>query len=129
MKAITLLFCISISVQAGAQAKSKNYPLVNFAELATTTGDTIRLKAFVLNVYECPPCPPGMICKPCLGNHVMVVEKRPVDIMKIPLEDRLRIFADQPKRMTAGKQYMFTVTYRNKKTSTNELQLISFAKR
>jgi hypothetical protein len=129
MKTIILLLCIFLSIQPLAQTKSNKYPLVDFKDLAKATSDTVQLKAFVMDAYECPPCPPGMICKPCVGDHIMVVEKKRVDILKIPLEDRVRIFAHQPKRLTIGKLYTFTITFRNKKEKFDNYELVSFTER
>jgi hypothetical protein len=130
MKTITLLFCSLLSAICAAGQASTKYPLVTFEALGKTASDTVRLKAYVLDVYQCPPCPPGMICKPCMENHFTVVEKKPADIMKIPLEDRVRIFTDQPKALKIGKPYTFTVRFRNKKASPKDnLELISYTPR
>lgn len=105
----------------------KKYPLVKFADLETTTSDTIRLKGFVLDVYQCPPCPPGAICKPCIENNISVVEDKPQDISKIPLEKRVRLFTVNHKGFEVGKEYLFVVTFRNRKSSPKDnLSLISF---
>jgi hypothetical protein len=127
MKIIPLWFFTSvINIQAVAQAATKKYQIVNFDKLAETSNDTVRLKAYVLDVYRCPPCPPGAICKPCMENYFTVVEQKPVDIMKIPLGNRIRIFTNKSNDLTVGKQYIFTITFRNKKTSPSDnLELIS----
>jgi len=122
----TFFFALCLLIIAWGQKNEKTYPLLSFSKLSMATADTVQLKAYVLDVYQCPPCPPGMTCKPCIENHFTVVEKKPVDIMKIPLEDRVRIFTDQPKGLVVGKRYLFTVSFRNKKVSPKDnLELIS----
>lgn len=102
----------------------KKYPLVGFADLETTTSDTIRLNGFVLDVYQCPPCPPGAICKPCMENHISVTENKPGDITKISLEKRVRIFTFNQNGFDVGKKYQFTIAFQNKKSKDN-IRLIS----
>lgn len=105
----------------------KKYPQVRIADLEKSSPDTVELRAYVLDVYHCPPCPPGAICKPCIEDNISVVEDKPTDITKIPLEKRVRIFIANQKGFEAGKQYLFVVKFRNKKSSPKDnLMLISF---
>jgi hypothetical protein len=125
MKATSItLVILFVSVISWGQ---KKYPQVRIADLEKNSADTVELKAFVLDVYHCPPCPPGAICKPCIENNISVVEDKPDDITKIPLEKRVRIFISNQKEFEMGKHYLFVVTFRNKKSSPKDnLTLISF---
>ncbi|MBS1509129.1 MAG: hypothetical protein JSS79_20995 [Bacteroidetes bacterium] len=105
----------------------KKYPLMKFADLQTATSDTIQLKGYILDVYQCPPCPPGAICKPCIENNISVVEDKPKDIAKIPSEKRVRLFTANQRGFEVSKEYLFVVTFRNKKSNAGDnLSLISF---
>jgi len=126
MRSIVLLFSMFLTTIAFCQ-KQNSYPLVHVEQLSKAPADTIRLKAYVLDVYTCPPCPPGMICKPCTGNHVTIAEEKPKDMMKISSDKRIRIFTENPKGLTPGKRYVFTLRFKNKKASpVDNLELISF---
>jgi hypothetical protein len=37
---------------------------------------TVRVKAFLLDVYNCPKCPKGAQCKPCSAPHFWVSDRK-----------------------------------------------------
>lgn len=121
---VILWIALFLTTRGYSQGKS---PLVHISTLNLAKSDTVRLKGYVFDIYVCPPCPVGAQCKPCMENHFTVVEKRPSDPFKVPLESRLRIFTSRPDSLKVGKRYMFTVQFRNKKTSpADNVTLISF---
>jgi len=83
--------------------------------------------AFVIQTYKCPPCPPNAMCKPCLGDHIVVTDN--IDKKDPALIKRLRIFTDKPEQFKLKKKYSFTVRTRGKTASGHaleEVDLISF---
>jgi hypothetical protein len=124
---ILLLSIILCATPILAQKAGRKYPWVKIETLDKATSDTVRLKAYVFDIYKCPPCPEGAQCKPCMENHLTVVEDRPVDPMKVPLNGRLFIFTEQEVSLETGKRYAFTVKFRNRKVSSSgNVTLISF---
>jgi hypothetical protein len=113
-------------IQDGAQTPPRQ---LTFGDLKRN--DSIRgpfiVAGFVIQIYKCPPCPPGAICKPCLGDHIVVTDNmNEKDAASI---QRLRIFTDKPEQFELNKKYSFTVKTRGKTTSSHpieEVTLISF---
>jgi hypothetical protein len=35
---------------------------------------TAELAGYVVEKYACPPCPPGAMCKPCMGDSVPIAD-------------------------------------------------------
>ena len=104
-------------------------PRLTFSDLKRNNSikGTFIVVAFVIQTYKCPPCPPNAMCKPCIGDHLVVTdnvdEKDPVRIQ------RLRIFTDKPEQFELKKKYSFTVKVRGKVPSGRAIQdvdLISF---
>ena len=122
-----LLCAMLVPVCGFSQKKPKDYPLVKISMLHKANSDTVRMKAFVLDIYVCPPCPPGMICKPCIENNFMAVDEKPVDPMKIPLEKKLRVMTQRPDSLTIGKRYLFTLRFKSRKDGkAGDLEMVSF---
>jgi hypothetical protein len=104
-------------------------PRLTFSDLKRN--DAIKgefiVVGFVIQTYKCPPCPPNAMCKPCLGDHIVVTdhpdEKDPARIQ------RLRIFTDKPEQFKLQQKYSFTVTPRGQTAPGHALEavdLISF---
>lgn len=36
--------------------------------------ESYLVKGFVTDTYECPPCPPGAMCKPCAPPHIRLAD-------------------------------------------------------
>jgi hypothetical protein len=89
-------------------------PLITFAGLQKSDLDKgpFRIEGFVMQVYKCRPCPEGAVCKPCLGDHIVITdnlrEKDPA------LIKRLRIFNKKPDDFAVGKKFSFLVKVRGK---------------
>lgn len=86
--------------------KKNNFKTIKISELNANTPDTCYLTAYVINVYKCPPCPPGMICKPCIENHLDVAEDSKT------IHPELWIITDAPDKYKPKKQYTFLVKLR-----------------
>jgi hypothetical protein len=124
----TLLFFLSILLTGTtvAQKSGKSYPRVRFENLEKSTADTVRIKAYVLDIYVCPPCPKGAQCKPCIENNLTIVEEKPVNPFKVT--KRLRVFTQRPDSLKVGKQYLFTIAFRDKAKSPADNATLVFFK-
>lgn len=122
------IFWIVVMMALQVQSQSKHrIPLVHIKKLDRSKADTVRIKAYVFDIYVCPPCPKGAQCKPCMENNLTAVEEEPVDPQQVSLESRLRIFMTHPDSLKVGKRYIFTVRFRNKKVSPlDNVDLLSF---
>ena len=86
-----------------------------------------KIEGYVIQTYKCPPCPPRMQCKPCIGNHIVVTDN--VEEKNAALIKRLRIFTDKPEQFELKKMYSFVVKVRGKVReghAIEEVDLISF---
>lgn len=84
-------------------------PLLTFDDLKKNDGieGPFRIQGYVLDVYKCPPCPPGAVCKPCTPDNVVITDTAdPKDLSKI---NRLRIVTDKPDQFEQKKKYSFMV--------------------
>ena len=124
----TWLLCTLLApIQGFSQKPSKAYPLVQVSTLNKSKSDTVRMKAYVLDIDVCPPCPEGAICKPCIGNHFTAVDEKPVDPTKIPWERKLRVFTQRPDSLKTGKRYLFTLRFKSRKAGiAGDLEMVSF---
>lgn len=104
-------------------------PRLTFSDLKKN--DSIKgafiIVGVVIQTYKCPPCPPNAMCKPCLGDHIVVTdhpdEKDPLLIR------RLRIFTGKPAQFELKQEYSFTVRPRGQTAPGHPLEavdLISF---
>jgi hypothetical protein len=66
------------------------------------------LLAYVIDVYVCPPCPPGTECKPCIPDNITIADNPPragipggVDGEKL----RVYITSEEAANLVIGKRY------------------------
>jgi hypothetical protein len=118
MKWVFLLFALILSFPVMSQ-REKNYPLLLIRDLSKSKADTFRVRATVTSIATCPPCPKGAMCKPCLGNHITVMNNN--DSLRI----QLVVFTDNPDQFARGRIYQFTLSMRNK-AKHEDAELVSF---
>lgn len=102
---------------SGGQPSKRSYPQhLNLPVLAirdlkrgNVNQDQFNTRGYVKSIYECPPCPKGAQCKPCLGDHIIITETEPVENGPTDQDDRLLIFAKDPAQFKTGKRYLFSV--------------------
>jgi hypothetical protein len=104
-------------------------PRLTFSDLKRNDSikGTFIVVAFVIQTYKCPPCPPNAMCKPCLGDHIVVTDN--VDEKDPARIQRLHIFTDKPEQFELKKKYSFTVRPRGKTApghAIENVELISF---
>jgi hypothetical protein len=111
-QALLILFVLGILLAPATFALAQEMarpPLLTFDDLGKNDGidGPFRIEGYVLDIYKCPPCPPGTMCKPCIPDNVVITDTaNPKDLSKI---NRLRIFTDKPEQFKQKKKYSFTV--------------------
>jgi hypothetical protein len=113
MKQVLLLLLVLATLLGPATLTlgqdSTKPPLLTFDDLKKNDGidGPFRIEGYLLDVYKCPPCPPGSMCKPCIPDNVVITDSaEPKDLSKI---NRLRIFTDKPDQFEQKTKYSFTV--------------------
>lgn len=84
-------------------------PLLTFEDLKKNDGieGQFRIEGYVIDIYKCPPCPPGAMCKPCIPDNIVITDAADEkDLSKI---NRVRIFTDKTKQFELKKKYSFVV--------------------
>lgn len=71
-------------------------------------GQEVIIRAHVVDVYQCPPCPKGMACKPCSEPHFWIADRPNVE------RDKALMVVDLPEKkpkVEVGKRYLFSGTF------------------
>jgi hypothetical protein len=82
--------------------------------IKTTLNQQVRVKGYLLEVYECPPCPKGTTCKTCDKPHLWLADRA-----NSPKEEAMMVAVlpkEDPKTkkkvgFDVGQQYFFTGTF------------------
>ena len=124
-----LSFSQASAVSAFQETTQTPPPRLTFRDLKRNDSikGTFIVVGFVIQTYKCPPCPPKAMCKPCLGDHLVVTDN--VDEKDPARIQRLWIFTDKPGQFELKKKYSFTVRVRGKTAPGHpleEVDLISF---
>ncbi len=111
------------------QDSTRKPPQVTFEDLQKNDGieGPFRIEGYVKNIYRCPPCPPGAMCKPCIPDNIDVTDN--LDEKDPALIRRLRIFTDKPEKFELKKKYSFVVKVKGqtpKGRAIENVDLISF---
>jgi hypothetical protein len=88
-----------------------NFPSVTFKELkdGDVKQEQFNVEGYVADVYECPPCPRGAMCKPCIPDYMDITETKDPSKNPAPPEERLRVFVKNPTQFEKGKRYLLSV--------------------
>ncbi len=70
-------------------------------------GNKVKVKAYLLEVYQCPVCPKNQNCKPCDEPHMFVADEASAPKDKAMLVVEQRAFKAREPKITVGKQYVF----------------------
>jgi hypothetical protein len=92
------------------------------------------IEGVITRVVPCPPCPEGAMCKPCVGDHVIVSDgpEAPESHSRLDAGDVI-VFVPQPalmRRLTVGQRHQLTVLIRPVKTTAlpiNDVELIELS--
>ena len=109
----TILFALICLLPAplGHQDPVQQPPLLTFNDLKRDDlAGPFRIEGCVIESYKCPVCPRGAMCKPCIGDHVVITDN--VDEKDPALIKRLWIFNGKPEQFELKKRYLFLVKVR-----------------
>jgi len=88
------------------------------------TPEQFNIEGYVRSVYECPPCPKGAQCKPCLGDHIIIAESRNARNTPGDPEAHLLIFSTNPTQFKTGKRYLFSAKVRGRIREGEKLEQV-----
>ncbi|MFA6432339.1 MAG: hypothetical protein WCV82_00775 [Candidatus Paceibacterota bacterium] len=106
----------------------QSYSIHELKEKSLQPG-SYNTEGYVVKRYECPPCPAGAQCKPCMRNNIVISENN------IPLKTynlsntELVIFVDYSQRFEIGKKYRFSIKLLDSNTTDeaiNDVELVGF---
>jgi hypothetical protein len=132
-KTLTILFTVVCLVPALAFSQDRTSaskpPLLTFDDLQKndSIAGSFRIVGYVIDIYKCPPCPPGAMCKPCIPDNLVVTDN--IDEKDFSKIKRLRISTEKPEQFELKKKYTFTVKVKGKVPPGRPIQdvdLISF---
>ena len=104
MKRSILLWCCLLPLDCYADVLS----VAQFRQLAPTSGEH-EISGYIAKRYRCPLCPAGAVCKPCMGNNVLVSQANELHTSYPSAGEFLVVFTDAPERLSIGKKYSLTV--------------------
>ncbi|MFP2931026.1 hypothetical protein ACLESO_38705, partial [Pyxidicoccus sp. 3LG] len=92
------------------------------------------IEGYVTRVAPCPPCPKGAVCKPCLGEHVVVSDgqKAPGSYDQLGAGDVI-VFVPRSalmRRLEVGQKHRLTVLIRPMQSTAlpiNDVELIDLS--
>lgn len=73
MRFIFLILLMLLPYSTTAEETKKEYSIAEFKSTFRPEG-TYTIRAYVAEVFECPPCPTGALCEPC--NDVIVLSDK-----------------------------------------------------
>jgi hypothetical protein len=77
-------------------------------EKAKTLGTEVKVKGFLLELYQCPVCPKGQTCKACDQPHFFLGDKPDTKKEKALMVVDYLGQKQKPPALTVGKQYEVT---------------------
>lgn len=89
---------------------------------------TYETEGFVGYIYTCPSCPPEGVCKPCMGNNIVITEdNKTFDGYNYLTDKELIVFTDESQALEKGIKYKFLIQVLDVKTvdqALNNIKLI-----
>lgn len=90
---------------------------------------TYNTEGYVVKRYECPPCPPGAQCKPCMKDNIVISENNKLLDTYTLTNSEIIVFANNPKQFELGKKYSFSVKLLDSKSTNepiNDIELVGY---
>jgi hypothetical protein len=78
---------------------------------ATTINQKVKVKGYLLEVYQCPVCPKGQTCKLCDQPHFFLGDKPDTKKEKALMVVDYLMPKAKPPALTVGKQYEIEGTF------------------
>lgn len=107
------------------------FEMIKISELKRRKPATgyFNIEGYLVKIYKCPPCPPGVNCKPCMGDNIVVSELDQLKESYDLTEKDLIIFVTNPDQFIRGKRYYFSFGVTDRRTTNealNDLNLIGY---
>lgn len=74
-------------------------------------GQQVKVKAYLLEMYQCPTCPKGQTCKPCDQPHFFLIDEPNGKKDKSLMVADYRFPKAKDPKVTVGKQYVVEGTF------------------
>ena len=91
---------------------------------------TYQTEGYVIQKYDCPPCPENAMCKPCMGARIVISEAAKEIAQDGQLTEKdLIVFVEDTALVELGKKYRFLLQVLDVKTTqqpVNNVKLIYF---
>ena len=87
------------------------------------------VEGYVVKIYNCPPCPVGAVCKPCMEDNIVISDQRKLLETYKLTENEMIIFAKNITQFKLGKKYRFLVKILTTRSTTepiNDIVLIDY---
>ena len=114
---LALLMVVWVCLPVSAQERPEP-PVYRISELNTLNPayGTYEVSGFVVKVYECPVCPEGAQCKPCMPDHIVIAERRSRFAEYMLTNKEMIVFVDDPSVFKVNRRYRFLIQILNVKT-------------
>lgn len=101
---------------------------INEVKIQKPKSGFFGIEGYVAKIYECPPCPPDSVCKPCMREHLVISEKKKI-LKNYPIaKTDLIVFTNNSRSFEIGKKYNFIVMATDKKTTgeaINDFEIVN----
>lgn len=126
-----LVLMMTFSAPAAASEPVPGRPVYSISELngMNPRFGTYEVLGYVVKIYECPPCPEGAQCKPCMADHIVVAEHRSRFAEYVLTDREMIVFTDNNPDLHVNRKYRFLIQIMNVKTTDqilNNPKLIYF---
>jgi len=105
------LYTSHASVVPKTYPESSPFPLHTISDLYAkniSTG-TYNTEGYIVFIYNCPPCPKRVTCKPCFDDHIVLSENnQPIETIGAS-ETKLILPVKSPKQFHLGQKYRFSI--------------------
>jgi hypothetical protein len=133
---LTLLILTACAVQniptSTTTQTSDERPSMTVAQFKLGDTQQASVDAFVVKVYTCPPCPAGAMCKPCMGDNIVISDDQKQMGTYTLTDNDIIVFTDKTKDFTTGKKYTFTIRLTDSKSTMdtiNDVELVDYSPR
>jgi hypothetical protein len=119
----------STSASSQAQPDDGSLSVTQLRASNPRPASTHRLRGFVVKRYACPPCPPNALCKPCMGNNIVLSDDdEPHELYDLDERDVI-VFTDTPMSFALGAQLTIEVRVLDRQSSNKGIADLELVKR
>lgn len=113
---LLVMCCLTVPAYAQDRPEPPVYGVSELNALNPSYG-TFEVAGYVVKIYECPECPPGAQCKPCMPDHIVVAERRSRFAEYVLTDKEMIVFVDDVDGFRLNRKYRFLVQILNVKTA------------